>query len=1565
MIYFWRSIRTTGLPPEYIEYAVRLKNGEGKSLHFKKLRGSNNLYAIRTDRETRLLFVNYHNHLIFIGIIKKHNYDGSPFLQPQILKRFMADHAQEYDKYVREGIHKDDFESVELDLEGCNYDESEHNIDFYDGRFIELDAYQNEARIQSLPLLICGLAGTGKSFIGLKFLAKAIEQGREGRMLYVTQSRDLARRLAAFWKEIPIQADTSAVDVRFLSLIELIEEQFAEKPHYVDHNHTKKWVSDFLKKQIKRKKNLPIANELLEKIDEVYEEFRIIAASDQKQYLAQGGKTTLLDKALRPFLWSLFESYQEALKAPNLVHMPFYRLPATGEYALIIGDEIQDFPLAISTSLLDFAAHQQVCYCGSGEQTLATKQSVIPILEERIKKPKGEKKRVDLLFPHRCPATALQLNNVLTELRWRFAGGKNDKSQHGLVAAADMARKPRGELHWIHGLEQAPDLLIPSPNRAFITTADQVNDLQQLCNTALVFTPSDIRGFEFNEIVIYNLFNETVSTINKKLPAVLSRKSNTNRAKPGEKDTEYESIFSELHIAVTRSMNITKVVQPRTPENNAFLSYLEKYSQLDIALEQNPGLNAMHLPKTLTWEEQMQHFLQENRRADAIRIYEMHIKKDNVDFETYIHPKPTEATTPPAVIALSKTTSTTASTATTETTTTPRITRRRKKKKEPLVGGPLVKSPHLGNYLPINDEPKIAPSDYLKDLIDNFSSAKITKLVNHHNFWRYLLCIPFNNFDCLLMAISANNQFTYQLEQQLHHLWMFAGMHLTTPIQIGDRVQIPLEFFLSNNNTLKILSGLFAQVKSTDMMSFDFFKDRSFEEQKFLLLKISQLDGTVLQKINFNALFEAIRDELKFVIIPEDESFLSLLSTTVIGQIILTQLLFKSSQVIMAVAPLLYKLRKTGGVVSIFYQYTSSEKGILHLRKLSSVAMILHALKDKIDYHALFDSALDPEYAETAFLRLCHSSEGQNLLVDLLQYRVDILKKMTAHDLFGRSRNQDFNTLSAFELLVSTNQHGIALLRMLIGVNLGVFAECGKALATPIADSRFKKAPTPLHYLVFRGSDILLTMIIHHEKIIPAIPVNVFFMVIEYKDQTTTLWTLLDKHPKLKETILEQHALLRVMVSRRTPTFTPNASSIEIPFFKERTSPGELINNKFDPQFLFERSYQNKLAYIEAVLADDYLTQTYVAWIATAKIPISYYFTPIDYGENQGFVPFCFFTKCANGLSLLHYLLLKDEQQLEYIDHLLIDFTSSRFNTYNWPIRRLVQDPIGLSILSKVMDLFPQRLDILKSIHLTQSNGPGLNILSSLSCLPEGVALLTRLIKRNPQLIQNLHHRHLMGIQLIKDRMQTCIFSQLVATPGGLPLLVAIINENPTIINAIGKPQLFSCISFQSKRSAFVELINSCEGIALLHRILQQNRVLAHDIKGDDLALEAGDKPTTLHKLIKTTAGWSVCKLIQPKMIFACLLIFDNERFKDLMQAIFESECRDDILYTFEKSKLFVISDFKNKMALDLNGQTIKSLIKQHSPTTYRTLKTQSFLFFSQREPDQVPYKQPLNLGSK
>ena len=577
-IFHWNGILDPhGLGEIYTKTIEQLIHGDYAGLDFEKLVG-HDVFSVRINHSDRLLFnkviVNSKPYLMLLDVVLNHDYAKSRFLKPDVLKNYMELHGQA----ISVDIVEKHFKTHQMPIKKTRQNRTSKavdysRIDFYNQKFIELDITQlNTATKTTLPLIISGAAGSGKSCIALLILAQYIESNylNEFPILYVTESENLANSMQRVWSSLPIAQNLEPNAVQFKSYQQLIIDQADDDNLiFVSKDHCVNWLMDYIKiyKKIRPTiKNETVSDQFLEDLDTIYQEFRIMSGcASYDAYNDLGSKQALFaNTAEGKWLFNTFTAYENHLKSKNAVHAPFYPLAVKDKFKRIVVDEAQDFSHRQLEILANLAEGKQICFCEDNRQSLQDNKSKIPFLKNLIHSWDLDANIVPLDASYRCLENIIKIVNVLSGLKAVATG----HGQEDITCPENQTNK--GNVSWFAELSDEEFATLQgeasSPDFAIITSNEHKEDAKKLFKTDLVFTVDEIKGLEYKKVMAWRLFDEPLF---KEANAYIGQQSadiikkSGNRAKKDQGNEQFGPPFSAVYTAFTRATDTLYIYQPK------------------------------------------------------------------------------------------------------------------------------------------------------------------------------------------------------------------------------------------------------------------------------------------------------------------------------------------------------------------------------------------------------------------------------------------------------------------------------------------------------------------------------------------------------------------------------------------------------------------------------------------------------------------------------------------------------------------------------------------------------------------------------------------------------------------------------------------------------------------------------------------------------------------------------------------------------------------------------------------------------------------------------------------
>jgi hypothetical protein len=169
---YYNGLHYTGLEKQFNKVISFLQRGDFKSADVKKLKPSK-YFRAKLDIANRLLFkiINYKQqaYILILEVIRNHDYAKSRFLQGAKITE---------EDIIPSQITEDDDESFNV--------LSKSNSVYLLNKFIVFDEQQEDILNCSLPIILIGSAGSGKTSVSLTKLRQI-----QGKILYISLSNYL------------------------------------------------------------------------------------------------------------------------------------------------------------------------------------------------------------------------------------------------------------------------------------------------------------------------------------------------------------------------------------------------------------------------------------------------------------------------------------------------------------------------------------------------------------------------------------------------------------------------------------------------------------------------------------------------------------------------------------------------------------------------------------------------------------------------------------------------------------------------------------------------------------------------------------------------------------------------------------------------------------------------------------------------------------------------------------------------------------------------------------------------------------------------------------------------------------------------------------------------------------------------------------------------------------------------------------------------------------------------------------------------------------------------------
>jgi hypothetical protein len=571
---YYNGLHYNGLEKQFNKVISFLQAGDFKSADVKKLKPSK-YFRAKLDISNRLLFKIIHYkqqaYILILEVIRNHEYAKSRFLQGA--------------KITEEDILSD--RVIEEDQESLDVLSKNHNVHLLN-KFIVFDEQQEDILNCSLPIILIGSAGSGKTSVSLTKLRQI-----EGKILYISLSNYLVSNAQKSYFAFNYLNEQQ--DINFLSFHEFIETIKIPSGQAITEGIFLKW---FTKQNLPKHYGVGDGRELFEEfmgvitgsvLDEPY--------LSREEYQNLGIKQSIFSFEQRKGIYDLFQKYLQFLKEENYydtnVISSQYTNLVEPIYDAIIVDEVQDFTNSQLFLVLKSLKKQgQFLLCGDANQIIHPNFFSWSKLKSFFYTDNNfiEDKITKILTANyrNTPEVTELANRVLKFKNYYF--GSVDKESHYLI-------KSTSEKHGtVNCLQDKIDIIkevniktSKSTNYAILVLHEHHKDkARELFRSPLIFTVQEAKGLEYDNIIIYNFVSneKNYTDITKGTDrSFLDADFKYARVKDKtDKSLEiYKFYINALYVAITRSVCNVYIIESNA--SHKFLRLLEINEIQEINIE--------------------------------------------------------------------------------------------------------------------------------------------------------------------------------------------------------------------------------------------------------------------------------------------------------------------------------------------------------------------------------------------------------------------------------------------------------------------------------------------------------------------------------------------------------------------------------------------------------------------------------------------------------------------------------------------------------------------------------------------------------------------------------------------------------------------------------------------------------------------------------------------------------------------------------------------------------------------------------------------------------------------
>jgi ankyrin repeat protein/superfamily I DNA/RNA helicase len=536
-----------------------LKNGDFKSADSKKLSNSS-YFRAKTDIKGRLLFqfgyVDEISYIFLLDVLPNHEYEESLFLKGK-------------------KVYEEDFIFDETNIEKNT---SKEKFFHYSENFIIFNKTQENILYTNPPLIIVGSAGSGKTSVTIEKLRKL-----NGKVLYVSIAQELVNNAQDICGEYK--------NIDFLSFEQFINNIKKQEGRVIDFYTFKKWAN----------KNT------IKEVEKYFEEFKgVLTADNNNQYISLaeyknlGRNQSLFKEEMREKVYENFKKYLQFLKENNLYdnNIAIYSLfEITQEtYDFIVIDEIQDFTnKEIALILQSLKDKRNFIFSGDANQIIYSNFFSWSQLKTMLYKDKTINAPITILQENYRNSKNITnvANNLLKIKQLQF--GSIDKESNYLIETKSTLE---GNVHFYEATEKNIKEIneeTENSRKVAVIVFDEAtkNEIKKDFKTALIYTVHEVKGLEYDEIILINFVSNNIQSFNEIIKGIdksdLSTDLKYNRS--GKKDTEkrlesFKIYINSLYVALTRGVKKLYILEKRNHRIFELLNVVQEEKK-EIIVEQS------------------------------------------------------------------------------------------------------------------------------------------------------------------------------------------------------------------------------------------------------------------------------------------------------------------------------------------------------------------------------------------------------------------------------------------------------------------------------------------------------------------------------------------------------------------------------------------------------------------------------------------------------------------------------------------------------------------------------------------------------------------------------------------------------------------------------------------------------------------------------------------------------------------------------------------------------------------------------------------------------------------
>lgn len=656
--FYWHGFCSrVDLTPHDKDQLNKLLHGERSNIGYEKLKGVN-IYSIRSSQERRILFTPFIHQgeclALVLEILPTHDYKNAKCLKAGIVEAFLEKNSRGITINLESG-------NIEVITENSDDPFTKNpeaqiewaELDRYHGQFISLSQEQQAFKSsQSMPLILCGPAGSGKTSTAISLLIDIIEQyNNEGitpdyPIAYISDKQKLITEVERAWNatDNPISKTPAGRSIEFLSSQMLLERYAPDREFKA---LTKDETIACLRNQIKKLSGddkHPLLS--LSDVKLIHEGGIVMLCQHKDDYINLGDSDSNLTDELRDhrsLFWDMIYKINAAIKHDKQIIPEFYRWTPEIAFSTTIFDEGQVGSPVTKLMATQLTESSRIVICVDALQSSDKSRPDVSLLRKKLGSKNKPATVIKLNKCFRTPEKITQFANQLIHMRRYLNGGLADQTEQVQLETAGTKSTDLGSLEWIdlNKLAAMPgQAMYSSVTTAIVTHPAFIEEAYIRFNTGLVFTPNDIGGLEFENIVLYRL-TESKPALSTSLALAdykPDEKTSIHTPKRNQGNIEHALYCSELYTAATRAMKQLTVIEAplkkgrRGDNGRRHLLGLLKQTIERLNPSNPPGLavnEASQQPMDDTeWEKMIEHLVSSGNIEQAKKVWAINLKRD-------------------------------------------------------------------------------------------------------------------------------------------------------------------------------------------------------------------------------------------------------------------------------------------------------------------------------------------------------------------------------------------------------------------------------------------------------------------------------------------------------------------------------------------------------------------------------------------------------------------------------------------------------------------------------------------------------------------------------------------------------------------------------------------------------------------------------------------------------------------------------------------------------------------------------------------------------------------------